>query len=146
MAAPLLFAILPGAAAMAAGPPGNGSFFQLEIQAAPGYCLQENGTSSSVYLGSCSATNHSDLWYNPSGDIGEIANLHSGLCLSVTGNQAGAYLNTCNFGQRAQEWGGFGRSEIQNLHTHYCLWQSGNTNVQQRPSCDDNNAHDLWLF
>lgn len=146
LAAPLLLAILPGAPAMAAGPPGNGTFFQLEIEAAPGLCLQENGTTSGVYLGSCSTTNHSDLWYNPTGDIFEIANLHSGLCLSVTGFEASVYLNNCVFGQHAQDWQAAGLDEIQNLHTHYCLWQSGNTQLQQRNSCDDSNVHDLWLI
>jgi Ricin-type beta-trefoil lectin domain len=150
LAVPMLccMTVMLGAPAMAATgspPPGNGSFFQLESEVNDGLCAQEDGTTSSVYLGGCSLTNHSDLWYNPTNDIYEIANLHSGLCFSVTGDNAGVYLNTCVPGQTAQEWQAYGLDEIQNVHTGYCLWQSDSA-IQQRNSCSNTNVHDLWLL
>jgi Ricin-type beta-trefoil lectin domain len=149
LAAPVLCSIMvmTGGPAMAAtgGPPGNGSFFQVESEVNGGLCAQEDGTSSPVYLGGCSLTNHSDLWYNPTNDISEMANLHSGLCFSVSGYDAGVYLNTCVPGQTAQEWRAYGVDEIQNVHTGYCLWQSESA-IQQRNSCSNTNVHDLWLL
>lgn len=54
-------------------------------------CLQENGTTSGVYLGNCSTTASSDLWYRQSSfDI--WANGHSHLCLIITGSDAGVWL------------------------------------------------------
>jgi Ricin-type beta-trefoil lectin domain len=150
LAAPLLctMMIMLGAPAMAAPlsmPPGNGTFFQLESQAGNSLCMQESGTTSTVFLGTCSPTNKADLWYAPTNDISEIANLRTGLCLSVTGYAAGTYLHTCAPGQTAQEWNAYGISEIRNTHTGYCLWQS-TTVIQQRNSCNPNNVHDLWLL
>lgn len=151
LAAPLLciMMIMLGGPAMAAPlslPPGNGSFFQIESEVNGGLCAWESGTTSTLYLARCSTTNHSDLWYNPTNDIAEFANLNTGLCFSVTGTSAGVYLHTCTAGQTAQEWGtNGGTNEIVNLHTHYCLWQSVSS-IQQRSACDSTNSHDLWLL
>lgn len=122
------------------------AYYEISSASSPYGCLQENGTTSGVYLGSCS-TNHSDYWYAPSGDTYEIANLHSNLCLSVTGTDAGVYLNTCSPGATAQEWlsvsDSFGRG-IYNAHSNYYLWQSGATGIQQRNSFDPSSVHDSW--
>ena len=148
LAAPLLSATMitlsgPAMAASSAKPPGDGLFVQLESGSAPGPCITEVGTTSTLTLAKCSATNDDDLWYEPTNDTAEWANLGTGLCFSVTGKDPGVYLNTCDPGQPAQEFNGYGPYEIQNLHTHYCLWQS-NANIQQRNSCTASNVHDEW--
>jgi hypothetical protein len=148
LAVPLLgtmvVALGPSALAAPSNPPGNGTFFQLESMANNNLCAQEQGTTSTLFLGTCSPTNKADLWYNPTNDIFEMANLATGKCWSITGKDAGVYLNTCSPGQTAQQWEAYGTSEIKNVHTGYCLWQSV-TSVQQRNSCDPNNVHDIWL-
>lgn len=147
LATPLLaattMALGPSAMAAPNNPPGNGSFFQLESQANNNLCAQEQGTTNTLFLGPCSPTNKADLWYNPTNDIFEMANLATGKCWSVNGTAAGVYLGTCVPGQTAQQFEALGVSEISNRHTHFCLWQSV-TSVQQRSSCDPNNVHDLW--
>src|SRR5260221_11278005 len=107
LAAPLLGTMVMalGQSAMAAprNPPGNGTFFQLESMANNNLCAQEQGTTSTLFLGACSPTNRADLWYNPTNDIFEIANLATGKCWSISGTAAGVYLNTCSPGQTAQQ-------------------------------------------
>ena len=144
-------------AASATTSPGSGpavapatTYFQIQslAGAANWGCIQETGTSSGVFLGTCS-TNHSDYWYAPPGDPYELANEHSNLCLSVTGTDAGVYLNACSPGATAQEWAvnstcaGYGPA-IYNLHSHYYLWQSNNS-VQQRSACSSS-THDAWAI
>jgi hypothetical protein len=93
LGAPLLCSmmlLLVGAPAMAASsnPPGNGSFFEVESEVNGGLCAQESGTTSTIVLVKCSATDNADLWYNPTNDLAEIANKGTGKCFSVTGFEA----------------------------------------------------------
>lgn len=150
LAASMLCVAVLGSPAMAASAPAASpaasGYVEISSASSPYGCLQEDGTTSGVYLGTCS-TNHSDYWYAPSSDGGEIANVHSNLCLSVTGTDAGVYLNTCSPGATAQEWifvsDGYGYG-IYNEHSNYYLWQSGNTGIQQRNSFDSGSVHDSW--
>jgi hypothetical protein len=94
-------AIVRPAAAVAATPTQYVLMNLLNLQ-----CLQENGTTSSVYLGGCTE-NHSAIWTRSALGGYALKNLHSGLCLSVTGAQPGVYMHACGTNtttSTAQEW------------------------------------------
>jgi hypothetical protein len=120
--------------------------FTIWSGSSPYYCMQEDGDTSAVYLGSCSS-NHSDYWLDsgsvPNGDT--ISNDHSGLCLNETFPSVD--VTGCSTAFLAQLWvyvgGGVdGGGLIINSSTDACLWQS-NTSIQQR-ACDPSNVHDTW--
>lgn len=166
-----------GASAMAAtqqtgAPAATVTVFQI-VNDRSGGCLQQNGTTDSLYVGQCS-TNHSDLWLlngfgtpcvtigNGNGSLGasgcepyEMVNYHSHGCVSETGSTAGnLYMNGCNTsGASAQEWsvsdpldintGSF--QQFANAHSQLCMWQ-GNPGVStvQQSACSADDSRDNW--
>lgn len=73
-------------------------------------CLTEDGDTGAIYLQTCatgSDINHSQLWNYTA--LGQLVNVHSGLCLIVTGYEAGVWLTggspcTLTGGITVAEW------------------------------------------
>jgi hypothetical protein len=125
-------------------------YFQVWSDSSPYNCWQEDGTSPGIYLGSC-GSNHSDYWYiwQNAGNGYELANEHSGLCLTVESQSPLTInLSICSPYDLSQEWNSSTQSDpygyiIENPYDFDCLWQSNNS-VQLRETCDPTNVHDSW--
>jgi hypothetical protein len=127
--------------------------------AATTLCAQETGTQSTAFLGSCSATQTSDLWSGPiTNRAGSMVNAHSGLCLtghtvSPTTGVGLVDLESCSIGGAGQAWfvnsvgagaDGHGRVFQDDSGSGACLWQSV-TSLQVR-ACDFTSSHDSWFY
>lgn len=131
------------------------SGYELFNEASRG-CLQENGTTSAVYVGNCDSNQSSDLWIlTPFSSGYELVNVHTlsnPMCVSVTGVDPGVYMNHCAAaGATAQEWyerpsSAFsGDVTLTNAHSGLCLWQTNilsSTVIQQ--GCSGNSLNDSW--
>lgn len=129
------------------------SSFQISSDSSPFYCMQENGTSTPLYLDPC-GSNNSNFWRPYSTDADEFQNVHSNLCITYEGTGARVDLQACHSGAATQEWirvpeGNNGTSPPDviclGISTGICLWQSVKT-VQARAAVDPGSVHDLWNF
>ncbi len=123
--------------------------FQITSDSSPYYCMQEDGTSSGLYLDPC-GSNSSDYWESYSGDSYEYENAHSHLCITWNGTDESVELLTCYPASPAQEWyimpaNGVNPPEKICLldDSTACIWQSVKSAVV-RDSFDPSNVHDLW--
>jgi hypothetical protein len=68
-------------------------YFQIQNDTLGG-CIQEDGDTSAVYMGSC-GTNPSDWWRWTAADM--LLNEHSGLCITVAGtlSSSAIYADNC---------------------------------------------------
>jgi hypothetical protein len=131
-------------------------------------CLQEDGTTSAVYLGNCTS-NNSDIWTRSALAGYSWDNLHSGKCISVTGSDPGIYMNTCGTDtttDTAQEWilsdcgtvndiqfagkdySGLG-CFVKNKHSGDYLWWAGGGNpseVEQVSNTSSDEAQAEWFL
>ena len=79
----------------------NYTWFEIENSATSG-CIQEDGTTSAVYVGGCSSSNSSDLWRWTAARM--LLNEHSGLCITSTSDGPGEYMDSCS-NNSVQIWG-----------------------------------------
>jgi hypothetical protein len=106
-------------------------------------CLQEDGTTSAVYDGSCSS-NSSDYWIQNSD--GNLVNAHSHYCLAVTGQDEGVYVNSTCSANSAEVWEIEANGiEIVNGHTGWCLFQEpGAAHAVGQQNCGDS-GDNFWI-